>query len=193
MKLVSVSDLAAAVHMKVLRGSQEAFSLVFSGPTSPTLASGIHPFTNRELGSFTMFVSPIAAPDSDQLYEALVISHSLSKGTKIPKPPKRKPARRKPRARRSVVRRITARRLRRGMAVKLRLSGKSHVKVVTAWLLRNDKVIATRVVKGVAGRHRVSLRLKTSRRLRNGRYDLIVRTRDRRGRVSYKRQGIRLR
>ena len=192
LKLLSVSDLPAARTVPALRGSEQSFSLVFSGPLSVTLASGVHSFRNLELGAFKLFISPVADPDSDQLYEVVVISRPPAKRRRPPRP-QRRPRRRRAPGVRGVVRGIRVRRAGRGLALKLRLSGKSHVKVVTVWLMRGDRLVAAGMAKRVGGRRRVALKLTPRRRLRGGRYVLYVQTRDRRGRESYRRQRLKLR
>jgi hypothetical protein len=60
-----VADLARPA----LRGSEDAFSLTFSGDT--TLDSGIHGLTHPQLGSFDLFVSPVETADRHR-YEAVI-------------------------------------------------------------------------------------------------------------------------
>jgi len=49
----------------------EKFSLLFSGPNAPLLASAIHPFEHEILGRFDMFISPIGPLHGDDVrYQA---------------------------------------------------------------------------------------------------------------------------
>src|SRR4051812_36386265 len=140
--LARVSDLPAAATVKVLAGSEEAFSLLFAAPTSAALASGIHTFRQRELGQFELFVAPVEIADDQQLYEVVVNSYS---GRKLPAPPKR---RRRPAAqarphnpRHVVVRWIAVRRIKRGLGCRFSLAKKPHVKTLSAWLMRGERVV----------------------------------------------------
>ncbi|HEY4095925.1 MAG TPA: hypothetical protein VGM33_10460 [Baekduia sp.] len=65
LRLAWVSDLARPA----LRGSEDAFSLTFSGDTP--LDSGIHGLTHPELGSFDLFVSPVETAERHR-YEAVI-------------------------------------------------------------------------------------------------------------------------
>jgi hypothetical protein len=196
-KLLSVSDLPAAATVKSLAGSEDAFSLVFSGPRSTTLAQGIHSFTNRDLGSFELFLVPIDIPADDQHYEVVV---STYRKPVVTKPSKRYTGRRaRPHRahghKRPVVaiRRISVRRLRRGLAARFSLSKKAHVRQITVWLMRGDRLITAGSVGHLRGRDRAALKLRTKRRLRNGRYLLLVQTKDRHGVEVIKRRHVKLR
>jgi hypothetical protein len=193
-KLVSVSDLPAAATVKVLAGSEEAFALMFSGPLSPAIESGIHTFRHRRLGEFELFVAPVDIADDDQHYEVVVNSYSGRKLPAPPKPPRREPRKAPPAPPKNpLLRRVAARRIKRGMLCKLSLSKTAHVKSVNVWLVRGKKTIATGSVKHVRGRHHLALRLRAGRRLRNGRYKLLIQTTERDGTVDIKRRRVTLR
>jgi hypothetical protein len=191
LRLVSVSDLPAAANVKQLAGSEDAFSLVFSGPTGTELLSGPHNVSNRELGRHTLFISPVERPGDQQLYEVVV--NRLPEKRPKPPAPKRTPARKPPRKPKlHVVRRVRARRLRRAIAFHFALAEKVHVKTLTVWLMRGDRLVAAGSRRHVRGKHHVSLKLPTKRRLRSGHYMLYVQTKDRHGNVDMKRQRIKL-
>jgi hypothetical protein len=192
--LVSVSDLPAAATVKVLAGAEEAFSLIFSGPRSTPLTSAIHTFRHRELGEFELFVAPVQIPEGDQLYEAVVFSYTGHRLPTPPKPVRRRPRKARPRKPRNpLLRRVVTRRIKHGLLCKLSLSKKAHVKVVSVWLMRGDRMVAAGTVHHVRGRHHVALKLKTKRRLRAGRYKLLVQTTKRDGTVAIKRKRVTLR
>jgi hypothetical protein len=82
LRLASVSDLARPA----LRGSEDAFSLTFSGDTP--LDSGIHGLTHPELGSFDLFVSPVETADRHR-YQAVIdrstgVPSDLPAGSSVP-------------------------------------------------------------------------------------------------------------
>jgi hypothetical protein len=193
-KLKSVSDLPAAATVKVLAGSEEAFALMFSGPRAPAIDSGIHTFRHRELGEFELFVTPVDIANDDQHYEVVVNSYSGRRLPAPPKPPRREPRKAPPPAPKNpLLRRVAARRIKRGMLCKLTLSKTAHVKVVSVWLMRGKKTIATGTVKHVHGRHHVAVKLRAGRRLRGGRYKLLVQTTERDGTVDIHRKRVTLR
>jgi hypothetical protein len=50
----------------------EKFSLIFSGPKEVLLASAIHQFEHRHLGTFEMYIGLVGMPDTDGVrYEAV--------------------------------------------------------------------------------------------------------------------------
>jgi hypothetical protein len=91
------------------------------------------------------------------------------------------------------VRRIAARRRGRGLRCSFTLAKKRHVKVLNAWLMRGRRPVAAGSVHHVRGRDHVSLKLKTKRRLRAGRYWLVVQTEERDGKIALRRKRITLR
>jgi hypothetical protein len=72
LRLVSVSDLAGASADRSLRGSEDAFALVFSGPLDVALEAGTHTVRHADLGRFELFVAPVERPRSDRRYEVVV-------------------------------------------------------------------------------------------------------------------------
>jgi hypothetical protein len=72
LRLLSVADVAGAGRDRALAGSEDAFALVFSGPLDRPLEAGAHALSNRGLGSFELFVSPVERPGADRRYEAVI-------------------------------------------------------------------------------------------------------------------------
>jgi hypothetical protein len=157
----------------------------------------VQQFENSEMGRFELFVVPVDMSGDQQLYEAVVNSHVPARKPKPADPPRTSSGngQAKPRkaAKKQVVRRISVRRLRRGLTCKFTFGAAAHVKVVSAWLMRGDRAVAAGTVTRVRGRERATLRLPTHRRLRNGKYHLVVLTEDRKGALEYKRQRLTLR
>ena len=71
-QLQSISDVAGAARDASLAGSEDAFVLTFSGPLAQPLESGIHTLRHPELGTFELFLSPIARPSTECCYEAVI-------------------------------------------------------------------------------------------------------------------------
>jgi hypothetical protein len=72
LRLQSVSDVAGAALEPSLAGSEHAFVLTFSGPLAEPLESGTHTLRHPDLGTFELFISPIARPSTDCRYEAVI-------------------------------------------------------------------------------------------------------------------------
>jgi hypothetical protein len=66
------------------------------------------------------------------------------------------------------------------------------VKSATLWFTRAGMVVAATDVRHVRGRARLNVQLPTGKRLRGGRYELTVGTKDRRGHTEYRRVKIAL-
>lgn len=193
LSLVAVSDLPVASTHKALAGSEDAFVLTFEG-SGALLASGVHTLSNRQLGAHALCISPVDQPDATQRYEVVVFNPTLPKHP--PKPPvKRRPGKRvqppKPKSR--SVRRISLGRLKRGVACRVALIDKAHVKRVTVWLVRGDRVVAAGTRRRVLGRHHVTFKFPVRRRLHGGPYVVFVETKHRDGKVEMKRQRLTLR
>jgi hypothetical protein len=87
LRLISVADLAGASVDRSLRGSEDAFALVFSGPLDAALEAGTHTVRHADLGRFELFVAPVERPRSDRRYEAVVDrSTPHSSGTRTKRP-----------------------------------------------------------------------------------------------------------
>ena len=205
LRLESVGDLSAAPAVRSLRDSEDAFSLVLSGP--PGMANGNAPLRVRhdELGTFDLFVSPVA----DNRYEAVVnrvLSNSESRRT----PPRRaapapapapattavapsRPARSGEPVRKRVIRRVRVTRGKKGAKVVVDLQAGAGVDELSVWLKRHGKVVAA-ASKGIRpGRKRATVYLKPRKRLRKGRYEVDVMALGRDGEQSHRRAKARLR
>jgi hypothetical protein len=194
LELVGVADLPSAATDRKLAGSEDAFSLLFTGPAGNPLKQGVQAFSHPQVGNFELFIVPVEMTTGLQRYEVVVNSWAP------PKPPKPAPPHQPTKdvqnpskhAHKPALRRVSARRLGRGLACKLTLGPETHVAVVAAWLMRGDRVYASASVRHVRGRERVSLTLPSAHRLRNGPYHLVVLTEDHKGRQEYKRQALKL-
>jgi hypothetical protein len=71
-RLRSVSDVAGAAVDKSLAGRDDAFVLTFCGALSQPLESGTHTLSHPELGTFELFLSPVARPSTECRYEAVI-------------------------------------------------------------------------------------------------------------------------
>jgi hypothetical protein len=72
LQLQSISDLAGAALDASLAGSDDAFVLTFSGSLGQQLESGTHTFSHPDLGTFELFISPVARVSTDRCYEAVI-------------------------------------------------------------------------------------------------------------------------
>jgi hypothetical protein len=61
----------AQVSEQVRTARQEAFSVVFRGPTAPFMEQGIYRMRNEKLGELQLFLVPIGRDDGGCLYEAV--------------------------------------------------------------------------------------------------------------------------
>jgi hypothetical protein len=205
LQLVSVGDLSGPGQAPALRDAEDAFSLVFSGPASARVASGVQRLSHPELGTFDLFLVPVGAPGPDQGLEAVVnrvLSRAESRRTppRAPRAPRwaaaapsddlTKPAS-LPGSAKSAIRSVHIHRTKRGAKCVVELRASAHTREMVAWLRRGDKLIAvaTRDVKG----ERVAFTLKGARRLRKGRYDLDVIAFSRDGDQSSRRGRVTLR
>ena len=94
--LASVGDLEAAATVERLRGRDDAFSLVFLGPSG--LPAGTRSFSHQFLCAFELFLSPIDRPSGGQAAYEAVIDRSIGVDRKKAPKPGEKP--KKPRHRR---------------------------------------------------------------------------------------------
>lgn len=183
LRLEAVGDLASAPTVRSLRDTEDAFSLVFSGPGVTSLSEGTQRIRHSALGEFDLCVGRVGPPGPDQRIEVVVnrvLSNTESRRT-APKPSKRSSGsdasgvdadgkimdpgkRRKP-----PIRQVKSHRTKRGLKCAVELAP-DDVAEMTAWLWRGDKVVAatTRKVRG----HRVAFTVKPARRLRKGSYEL---------------------
>jgi hypothetical protein len=69
--LAELTDLPA--HANNAPGlSGEAFSLIFRGPASPRLASGLYTVVHASLGTFALTLGPVDRSPSQPNYEAVI-------------------------------------------------------------------------------------------------------------------------
>lgn len=173
-RLDGVGDLSDAR----LAGSEDAFSLAFSGDPLAQVAETQSTLSHPELGSFELLVAPVGKPGARQDYEAIV-----NRSVGVPRdPPDAPPA---PGAgaasgssqedhRGPGLRQVRTRRTPKGVVCTLTLErGDGGAYTLAAWLMRRDRVVAVASRRHVR-RDRVVLRLEPERRLRRGRYDVVV-------------------
>jgi hypothetical protein len=174
MRLVALTDLPG------LEGSEDAFSLQFSGgPVFP----GLHTFAHPNLGRFDLMLGPV---EQAGLYEA-VINRSVDAPKHYPKayrhPPEDKDPTRSPGYKATHLKHASVRRAGHGVLCEIVFNERVDLKRATLWLSRGGVVVAAKVVHGVRG-HRLSVRLPA--KPRHGHYQLTVGTKDRHGHVETK-------
>jgi hypothetical protein len=169
-----------------LAGSEDAFSLVFSGGV---VEAAIQAFSHPDLGQFELFIAPV---EGRGLYEAL-INRSVNAPKHYPKPkptrqpggiPNKNPAP-SPGYKATHLQSASLRRASRGVVCDLVFHEREDLKRATVWLSRGGLVVATKTVHDVRGK-RLSMRLLPGRRARGGRYEVTVATKDRHGHVETK-------
>lgn len=62
---------ASPIKTQAKGGTRQQFSLLFNGPAEPILAQAIYTLENAELGSFALFLVPVAADAEGADYEAV--------------------------------------------------------------------------------------------------------------------------
>jgi hypothetical protein len=206
LRLESVSDLAGAASQPALVGSDDAFALMFSGPLSTPLDSGIHTLHHPRLGTFELFSSPVDDPDRDQRYEVVVDRSVGVPGEPPEAPPKAPeaevpspespPARTEPepvepRPLARVVRRASLRRSGRWARCEVDLRRSAEAVRVRCRLLRKGKVLAS-ATRRVTDQHAV-MRLEAVRPLAAGSYTLVVTAIDADGVATSERRRVTLR
>jgi hypothetical protein len=67
-----VGGRRVALQLVSATGRENAFVLRFSGPAAMPLVSGIHTLRHPELGTFSLFLSPVGAPRRGARYEAII-------------------------------------------------------------------------------------------------------------------------
>src|SRR4051812_14047269 len=175
LKLVSVSDLSDPK----LANSEDAFALTFTSDTA--FEAGTRRFAHPDLGVFELFIAPVEGHGS---YEAIV-NRSVGVPKRAPHPANTPPDQKKPpppkHVRAAAVRNARLRRVGKRLVAQVALDPEAHVKSVTVWLPRAGGVVAANDVRHAPGRARLSVQLPTGKRLRGGRYELTVGTKDRHG------------
>ena len=64
LELVEVSEMKESPR-------NESFSILFRGPAGSPLAQGIYDFDHNAIGSFPLFIVPVAKDDQGMVYEAV--------------------------------------------------------------------------------------------------------------------------
>jgi hypothetical protein len=186
LKLVSVADLSDPK----LAGRDDAFALTFTSDTP--FESGTRSMAHRDFGVFELFLAPVEGNGS---YEA-IINRSVGLPKRPPQPPATPPEQKKPpppkHVRAAAVRSARVRRVGKDLVVQVGLDPGAHVKSVTVWLARAGIAVAATEVRHVRGRDHLAVRLPRRKRLRGGRYDLTVGTKDHHGHTEYKQVRIAL-
>jgi hypothetical protein len=62
---------ASPIDLPSKGGAREQFSLLFNGPVEPVLPQAIYTLENEELGTFEIFLVPVAADEEGVDYEAV--------------------------------------------------------------------------------------------------------------------------
>ena len=162
LRFQSVGDFGAAAVQRNLADNEDAFSVVFTGPASGAIGTGPQIVKNSQIGDFTALVVPVEGDTSPQRYELVVnrILNATDTHYRPPKvapptpPPSRPPApavstapvvspqtATKKTHHSPAVRKITALRTRTGVRFTLLLKPGAHVRDVTGWLKREEKLL----------------------------------------------------
>jgi hypothetical protein len=198
LRLESVDDLSAASNVASLRDSEDAFSLVFSGPGVGSLPNGIERLDHPDLGTFDLYVGHVGAPGQNRVEVVVnrVLSNKESRRTP-PRPQTSSAAERRPTQpapaeghRKPPIRHVKTTRTKRGLNCSVEFAS-GDVRSLTAWLQRGDRFVATaeRTVRG----HRLRFNVKSPRRLRKGSYVLILIAIDAAGEQTSLRKSLTLR
>ena len=195
--LDAIGDLGDATP-----GAEDAFSLRFSAPAATALTQGIRTISHPSLGSFDVFIAPVAQPDARQGYEVIV---DRSRGAVRPVPaapaepapaasvpaasaaaaPGTPDAAARPATHHSVhrtVRHATLRRHAHGLDVGLEFEHGAAVRTVKAIVMHRGRTV-TSGHRHVSGSH-AGLHLTPHHRAARGAYDLLTITTDRHGLVT---------
>jgi hypothetical protein len=198
LRLEAVGDLPTAPYVPSLVDSEDAFLLTFSGPGSVAAAGEPLRVRHDELGTFDIAVGP--AGDDGKYYAVVnrVLSNKESRRTP-PKAPKPAPVAElpvdeghdtrtgapesgdasaakggaKPKRRNKVIRSVETKRTKHGAKCVVELDSPAGLSEVTAWLKRDDRIVAS-AGRRVHGK-RVAFNLKgAKKRFRSGVYQLTV-------------------
>ena len=71
LRLIDVRDLHAMARMQVSADKERSFSLLLSGPIGQMIEQGTYRFEHLRLGSFPLFIVPIALDQNAYYYEAI--------------------------------------------------------------------------------------------------------------------------
>jgi len=205
LKLESVSDVAGAASRRTLVGSDDAFSLKFSGPLSAPLDSGIHTIHHPSIGSFELFSSPVDAPEGDRNYE-VVIDRSVGVAeapkaptpseqpqaeTREPEPEAKREPESEPKPEAALLKRASLRRAGRWARCEVVLTRSVDAERVRGRLVRKGKVVAS-AARPVTDRRAV-LRFESAEKLAAGAYTLVLTAFDADGKKTSQRVRLTLR
>jgi hypothetical protein len=180
--LTGITDLPAAPNVRELIGSEDAFALTFAGPTG--VEARAHSFYHSELGTFDLLISP---EDGSGAAYGAIVNRSVGAPRHMPKPPKPgdsrpgangdtgnapTPEQKRRGARRRYVRRMRARRTAKGIACTVVLAPDVDARSISVWLVRNGRTVAAASARKAGSR--TVVRAPTKRRVRPGRYHLVV-------------------
>jgi hypothetical protein len=215
LRLRSVADLDHAAA-RGLTGSEDAFTVVFAGDAAAPLEQGIHVLSRSGLEPAPLFLVPVGARGTAQLYEAVVdrsvrlASVDPPQPPKEPAPPAEAPASAvvptagavtstagaatapKPDPRYGFLKTAAVRRGRPGLRTQLRFAKKPRLRSVSVRVTR-DGVTYARGSATVRGRRSALVGLRRLRRLPRGRYELVVAATDRRGIRTVVRRAVTIR
>jgi hypothetical protein len=189
------------LKLESVAGTEDAFSLKFSGPLGSPLESGIHTLHHAELGTIELFASPVDAPEGDRNYEIVVdrsvgavsATREAPSGTKTPEPePEPEPEQHDDAvAAPAILRRVTLRRAGRWLRCELVLRRSVEAERVRCRLVKKGRVVAKAVRKVEDGR--AVMRLESAQKLAAGRYTLVVSALDAAGRATSERLRVTVR
>jgi hypothetical protein len=191
------------LKLETVAGSDDAFSLKFSGPLAEPLESGIHTLHHPQLGTIELFASPVDAPAGDRNYEVVVdrsvgVASATREAPTAPKAadpqpePQPVPERRdEAEASPAVLRRLSLRRAGRWLRCELVLRRSVEAERVRCRLMQNGRVVAKAVRKVDEGR--AVMRLEAAHRLAPGRYTLMVSALDAAGKATSERRRVTVR
>jgi hypothetical protein len=165
--LVAVNDLTD------LSGRDDAFSLTFSGAPSVRPGNDAIALSNRSVGKFDLFVAPVDAAGTTQLFEAVVNRSVGANRRRIPQPRPGGGQSANPHKRRSAVRSVSAKRTANGVRLEIVLGDGTHAKHAHGWLAKGQRLVAAFGSSAVHD-HRVVVKVPTQGRLRRGSYEVVV-------------------
>jgi hypothetical protein len=195
LRLESVSDLPSAPSVPSLVDSEDAFALTFSGPGSVGPLDGPLHVRHAELGEFDIAVGPGGdgrytaivnrvlsnresrrtppRPASSSGVSQLPVDEGHDTRTGAPESVEPGSKRARPKRRNKVIRKVETKRAKHGAKCVVELAGSADITEVSAWLRRDDRIVATASRR--AHGKRVAFNLKgAKKRLRKGLYELDV-------------------
>ena len=195
LRFEGVTDLPAAATVPSFVDSEDAFAIVFSGPS--VSADGPAAVRHSELGSFDLYLGPRGGDGRYQVVVNRVLSNRESRrtpprparpsaaaaaappvdeglDTRTGAPEAESPRRAGPKFKRrnKVIRSVEAKRTKHGAKVVVELTKDSGLQDLTGWLKRDERIVAS--ASGRVHGKRVAFNLKPGKRLRKGVYELVL-------------------